>query len=572
MTAIATDMPPDTQVRPAWNLAWLTPARCRIILALLLVLDTVGHVHYLHHSPADLSGDEAQYWDWSRNLDWSYYSKGPLVACIIRASTSIFGNTMPAVRYPAILLGVATSIVTYLLTQKLFNSERLALGAVLLNHLVPMFIAGSILMTIDPPMFLCWALATLFAAYAIFDNKKWAWPFAGIAMGLGFLAKYAAPLWFLGLIVYLLLTHALRKHLPGLLTALLITALFTTPVLIWNAQHNWVSLHHVAHQTGASGGSLKRGNFLELIASQIAVIGPILAVMMAAAIAQTFRKQDPHSSPREGRGGVRGAAPDHEKSQLAPDPSHPQRLFLTSIGLTFFTLTLIISFFTKVQVNWPAPAYFTLFILTAYFLATRLRTKRTWRPWRMWFYGTVVMAVVATPIIHDPAIMFPVAPYVTRPINAVFGTKLGASSFDVLYKLRGWQTLGNHLSTQLAKHPGAIILTDDYQQAAEAAFYTQGQPKTYYAGSYYAQAKRFTQYDMWPDRNLDRPELKGKTVLFLGKGGPFPADIQNAFDKVEPLPDIDIIVRNVKVRTFRTWLCTNFHGMTPPARPSPSSF
>jgi 4-amino-4-deoxy-L-arabinose transferase-like glycosyltransferase len=579
MTAVFPPAESFTDTRPAWNFSWLTPTRCRLILALVLLAGILGHINYLHHSPADLSGDEAQYWDWSRNLDWSYYSKGPLVALIIRASTSIFGNTMPAVRYPAIALGVATSIITYLLTKKLFNSERLALGAVLLNHLVPMFIAGSILMTIDPPMFLCWALATYFAAIALFPNHNpphaggersaapgrspyLPWILVGTAMGLGFLAKYAAPLWYLGLILFLILNHSLTRHLKGLLTALLITALFTTPVIIWNAQHHWVSLHHVAHQTGAAGGSLKKGNFLELIASQIGVIGPILAVMMFAAILHTFRQPKPHSSPREGRGGVRGETSTDNPSTSSPNL--PQLLYLTSLGLTFLTLTLLISFFTKVQVNWPAPAYFTLLILTAHFLATRLHSKQTWRPWRMWFYGTIAMALIATPILHDPSLLF--SPI--RKTNTLLGTKIDPALIDVIYKLRGWQTLGNHLSTELAKHPDAIILTDDYMQAAEAAFYTNGQPKTYYAGSYYAEAKRFTQYDMWPDRDLARPELKGKTVIFLGKGGPFPPDIQNAFKEVKPLPDLDIIVRGVKVKTFRTWICTNFKGMTRPSGPS----
>src|SRR5262245_36240646 len=90
---------------PAWRLDWLTPLRCRIILISLLAVGAFFHVRYLHNSPIDLSGDEAQYWDWSRNLDLSYYSKGPLIAYIIRASCAIFGDTMPAVRYPAILIG-----------------------------------------------------------------------------------------------------------------------------------------------------------------------------------------------------------------------------------------------------------------------------------------------------------------------------------------------------------------------------------------------------------------------------------------------------------------------------------
>src|SRR5882724_10529442 len=107
---------------PVWELKWLTPARCRLIFAALMLFGFLGHLRYLQHDcPIDLSGDEAQYWDWSRALDWSYYSKGPLVAYIIRASCAIFGETMPAVRYPALILAIGTSLCTYWLTKKLFG-------------------------------------------------------------------------------------------------------------------------------------------------------------------------------------------------------------------------------------------------------------------------------------------------------------------------------------------------------------------------------------------------------------------------------------------------------------------
>ena len=532
--AVETEM--RSAARLAWKLSWLTPRRCRMILVLVLLLDVIGHIHYLHNCPADLSGDEAQYWDWSRNLDLSYYSKGPLVAYIIRGSCAIFGDTMPAVRYPAIFFGVATSIVTYLLTLKLFGSDRLALGAVLLNHLVPMFIAGSILMTIDPPMFLCWALATLFAAYAIFDGRRWAWPLVGLAVGIGFLAKYAALLWFCGLFAFLMLDERSKEYLrsPWPYLALFVALLFLTPVFIWNARHDWVSLHHVANQTGASGGSLRRGNFFELVGSQIGVIGPILAAFMAAGVAYTFRD-----------------------SQSGTDPNRRKLKFLAWIGLVFLALTVIISFFTKVQVNWPAPAYFTLLILTAYYIGTRLASTETWRRWRMWFWGTVALAVIAVPFVHDTSLLFPAI----AKFNAAFGTKINPVRVDVIARLRGWRDLGNHLSRQMQEHPDAIILCDDYMQTAEAAFYTEGHPKTYYAGSYYTAAKRFTQYDMWPDRRLDDPALRGKTVIFVGKGGEMVPDIVSAFDKLEALPDVDIYARGVKVRTFRTWIGTNFRGM-----------
>ena len=39
-----------------------------------------------------LTEEEAQYWDWSRHLDWSYYSKPPLIAYLIHLFTWIGGQ------------------------------------------------------------------------------------------------------------------------------------------------------------------------------------------------------------------------------------------------------------------------------------------------------------------------------------------------------------------------------------------------------------------------------------------------------------------------------------------------
>src|SRR5438128_1846596 len=202
----ATTLSQPAEQRGAWKLAWLTPLRCRIILAVILLLGFLGHLRYLTHDcPIDLSGDEAHYWDWSRRLDICYYSKGPMVAWLIRSSCAMLGDTMPAVRLPALLLAIGSSILTYWLTLRLFQSDRIALGAVLLNHLVPMFLAGSVLMTIDPPFFFFWALASCFAVKAIFDEKKWAWIAMGIAIGLGFWSKFTMLLWLVGLLLFLIL-------------------------------------------------------------------------------------------------------------------------------------------------------------------------------------------------------------------------------------------------------------------------------------------------------------------------------------------------------------------------------
>ena len=561
--SISLTQPPPTQrvAAPAWNLRWLTPSRCRMILVALLALGAFTHIQYLHDNcPIDLVGDEAQYWDWSRNLDWSYYSKGPLVAYIIRASCALTGaDTMQAVRYPALFFTAGTTLVTFLLTRRLFGSDRLALGAVALNHIVPMFIAGSVLMTIDPPMFFCWALATYFAARAIFDEQRWAWVFVGLAIGIGFLAKYAAMLWFVGLFGFLFVDLPSRKYLRGARLALIIACVMTLPVIIWNARHGWVSFRHVARQTGASGGGLSRGNLLEFLGSQFGVIGPVLSVMMVCAIAYAIRKRPIRAPAQPEEKLAAGLTPYEPMTSLYEDPHRRQFLFLVWIGVTFFGLTTLISLFTKVQVNWPAPAYFTLMILTAYWLGTRLKSRATWRPWRVWFWGTVALGLITIPIAHDSSRLFPVV----KTINAICGTKINPASADLLLRLRGWRMLGDHVSAQLNEvGPGAFVLCDDYMQTAEMAFYVAGQPKTYYAGSYYTDAKRFTQYDLWPDRRLDDPKLRGRNAIYVGKGGALPPDIVKAFERIEPLPPLPVVVRGVELKTFKTWRGYGFKGMT----------
>jgi hypothetical protein len=182
----------------------------------------------------------------------------------------------------------------------------------------------------------------------------------------------------------------------------------------------------------------------------------------------------------------------------------------------------------------------------------------------MWFYGTVALGLMTIPIAHDSSRLFPIIGW----FNRTFHARINPANVDLLMRLRGWRSLGDHVTRQLrtlGKQP--FVLCDDYMQTAETAFYVVGQPKTFYAGSWYSDAKRHTQYDMWPDRRLDSPELVGRNAVYVGKGGAIPPDILNAFDKVEPLPEMPVIVRGVTVKTFKTWRCTGFKGMTRPSGP-----
>src|SRR5438309_8043027 len=109
----------------------------RLSAAGLILLAAGLHLTYLAFDcPLDLAPDEAHYWDWSRHLDWSYYSKGPLVAYLIRAACALSGswsenltnNQMLAVRLPAVICGSLLLVSLYILTVQAFAREPLALG------------------------------------------------------------------------------------------------------------------------------------------------------------------------------------------------------------------------------------------------------------------------------------------------------------------------------------------------------------------------------------------------------------------------------------------------------------
>jgi hypothetical protein len=247
-----------------------------------------------------------------------------------------------------------------------------------------------------------------------------------------------------------------------------------------------------------------------------------------------------------------------------PSPQTRATNYLLIMGLPLIGSIALLSFVTKAQVNWPAPSYFALLILAAWFLATRVADPAAWRRWRGVFWITVVFGILCTPIAHNTHLLY-------RPVNKI-GQMMGRKGipprqWDPTFRLRGWREFGQAISEQLATlKPGPMIMCEDYQSTAAAAFYVDGQPETFYAGSWLQPPSRLSQYDLWPDRRLDRPDLVGRDAIYYGHDGVAgsgmpPAEIVAAFASVEKLPDLKIYREGLEIRDFRLWRCKGFKGM-----------
>ena len=206
------------------------------ILIALLVAITAVRIIALAVSNAELFFDEAQYWAWGQEPAFGYYTKPPLIAWIIGATTSLCGDTPFCVRLPSPLMHFATSLAIYALATKL-HSRRVAFWAALIYALMPGTSISATLMSTDVPLLLFWAIGLLAIVHHVERPSLPAGVALGVAVGLGLNAKYAMVYLPLCYAVYAVVSPQARatlKH-PGTWAALAIALLLIAPNLIWNA-------------------------------------------------------------------------------------------------------------------------------------------------------------------------------------------------------------------------------------------------------------------------------------------------------------------------------------------------
>lgn len=203
----------------------------------------------------DVYFDTAYYWQWAQRLDWGYYDHPPLIAWLI-AALGIHGT--------ALLCGVGTVAALWGLARDVYQSREAAWRAAALWSVVPGGMVAGVWATPDSALLLFWTLA-LWALW----RERWLW--AGLASGLALLAKFPAVL--LG--VAFLLTALKFKRLPrGAWGTGALALLFLTPVLLWNARHDWVGIaFQLRHGLEGQGGWKTLGEF---VGGQFAFGGPLL--------------------------------------------------------------------------------------------------------------------------------------------------------------------------------------------------------------------------------------------------------------------------------------------------------
>ncbi|HDO22394.1 MAG TPA: phospholipid carrier-dependent glycosyltransferase, partial [Nitrospirae bacterium] len=501
------------------GLAKFREASYSSVLLIILSVISVFRIYYIFTGPLDLSPDEAQYWDWARRLDLSYYSKGPMIAYLIAVGRFFFGDTVFGVRVGAVILSALSSIVIFFMTRRMFEEESALYSAVLFQF-IPLFTVFGVIMTIDAPFVFFWIMS-LYLVWLISERVERSektfqiWILLGVTVGMGLLSKYTMALFYICTLIYMLSDRRLRPILkkPYPYLAFVISLIIFSPVIIWNAGHDWVTLRHTVGQTHINDGlviSLK--DFFEFTGSQLGVVTPVLFILFFMAVFRMWR-------------GIRGK-------------------FIFWFSMPVFAFFLLKSIQGKVEANWAMTAYITMITAFSYYYLKgfKLLAKGT----RYLVVFGLSLAVLLTVAAHYPDVLH--LPPDKNPA----------------VRLMGWKEIGKEVSKitgRMADKGKFFIFSNSYQVTSELAFYVKGNPVTYCANT----GRRMNQYDLWPGFE---DMVNNNAVFVMINDIKMPARLKAAFEKCDRHL-YSIRRKGVELRRYSIFECYGFKGME---RPGISSY
>ena len=307
------------------------------IVLFILIIITILRIYSLYVSPIELSVDEAQYWHWSRNIDFGYFTKPPLIAWLIGFSTLIFGNEEWAVRLFAPIIHLFISLVLWGTAKFAFGSNSGKIAA-LIWIFTPAASLGGFIISTDTPLLLFWSLSLLFLLISLRQNSSFTSLFVGVFLGFAFLSKYAALYFYIFFIIWwLVYDRSTFISIKNISIILLTSALIASTNLYWNYLNDFATVNHTISNANLSVITLNYNNVIDFLSSQFLVFGPLLFLIYLLVIINSFFK-------------------NRETSLFA------------MISFPIILLITIQSFLKIANANWAVTAYVGATLLISYYV------------------------------------------------------------------------------------------------------------------------------------------------------------------------------------------------------------
>ena len=471
---------------------------------------TVCRMIYINFVP--IVPQEAYYWKYAKSLALSYFDHPPMCATVIALFTKIGGDNPFFIRIGSVLFSLATMVLLFRITEKLFHKSLYALLVTVSIAGTILFSIGATIMTPDVPFIFFWTLIVYSLVNLRITSAPVWWYAAGAGLGFALLSKYSAVLIIPGILLYLLFSRQQRKWLftrhPYL--ALVISMILFLPVIIWNAQHEWASFLFQSSRRFNEMRSLRLNYFFQLIGSQLGMLTPYLFFLFFTGWIGTaklgFRKNDDNYS---------------------------LIFWLAAPVIIIFTLS---SFRSLVKMNWLAPAYITMSIGSIVWVQTEksrlaLRMKK-------WFKPGLILGFLLVIMVH------------ILPLLPIIPLKKGDT-------WTGWKALADRVTVMKHEMGGEpFIFGHEYKIPSEITYYTHPHEPTC---SGEILGLEGLQYDYWthPDSLLHR-----NAIFVYSNADRFRKKelLKKHFKRIEQAPDLIIRHHHRIFRIFYIFKCYDYLG------------
>ncbi len=470
-----------------------------VCLCVLLAFRLVA----LKAAQIDLVMDEAQYWTWSRDFAFGYFSKPPLIAWIIRAAGEVCGQSEACVRAASPVLYTLSAFMLFLTGRALFDA-RIGFWAALVFVTLPGVSYASLLITTDAPLIFLWTVMLFFWVMLV---KRQSMGFAillGVAIGIGLLAKQAMIYALVCIACHAAMSRQARDALKGgrgPIAAAIALALFS-PNIVWNAAHGFPTAKHTGANIGWQSPYVHPVALLEFLGAQFGLFGPILLIVLARAGFRELRA-----------------------------PSDPNKTLLLCFALPVLALLIVQALLSRAHGNWAATAYPAASIFVTAALLERGRQ-------RLFNISLGLHLVLAAAMATAPAFVrnWPV--------------------FEQLKFLRsslGWEGTAGVVRKRLAEERYGALLVGSREMAAELLYYLRDSPVPLYV--WQRGGAPHNHYEMTRPYGPDTPE----PILYVSLK-PCPPRVTGAFAEVEAFPAKRVPLVQNEVRLVYACRLTGFEG------------
>jgi hypothetical protein len=413
----------------------------------------------------------------------------------------------------------------------------------------------------DAPLLFFYTIFLIFLITAINkqDNILW-WILAGFFLGLSFLSKYTAALIPPAILLYFLIS---RKNRSLLKTAypyisLFIAIFLFSPVLYWNAIHNFISFQF---QLSHGFSSPKPGLILFIRGwlSQFIAITPFLYIFILYSFIYSFYliifKFKSLSSP--------SLKSFNENILFSLCMSAPILIFFIANGYSH-----------SILIHWPDLGYISAFPLAGYLTGTiidkiKIKNKK-FKLFKFYIYFSLFFGLFSSTALYyqtyynvapvGKIIRFidkeqrlnkggiykliphiPGKPNTANITNDLFGWGKSAYYINIIYK--GYKI----------RYPSFFILTHHYAISDELVFYAKFKP----AKNIYNISGFLNQYDLWQNLN----KINGKDALFIMDSKYMINPIttyKRFFKSIKKIGSLDIYTKFHLVKVFYLYLMKDF--------------